>query len=787
MRKINKVLVLGAGTMGSQIAALLSSVGAKVYLLDIVPKEGGDRNKIARTALEKMKKAFPPPFFLSEFADDIVVGNFEDDMNLVKEVDWVVEAVIERLDIKKKLFENVEKYYKEGTIITTNTSGLSINEMIEGRSEVFKRHFFCTHFFNPPRFMKLLEIVPAKETDLKIIDEFVEFAERRLGKGIVFAKDTPNFIANRIGIFGIMYIFKVMQEMGLTPEEVDSITGRAMGRPRTATFRTLDLVGLDVLYHVSKNLYDRATDDEMRDIFKPPEFLNKMIEKGLLGDKTKGGFYKKEKVNGETKRYTFDFEKMDYRAQERRSFPSVDRALQEEDARERIKVLISGKDKGAEFAWKTLSALLAYCSNRIPEISDDVISVDNAMKWGFNWKYGPFEIWDALGVKETVNRMEKDGLKVARWVKDMLSSGKDSFYKKLDDKKLYFYYPTKDYREHVESKYYIKISDLKEKKRVIKENSEASLIDMGDDVLLLEFHTRANAIGPGIIQMVMDSVDFLEQSDYRGLVIGNQGPHFSAGANLALILMAIQEEEWDELDLMVKRFQGMNMRLKYAQRPVVSAPFGRVLGGGCEICLHTPNIVAAAELYMGLVEIAVGLLPAGGGTKEMLFRHFNMVPSDIEVDFFPYLRRILEIIGMAKVSSSAHEAKKIGFLTEKDEIIVNQDHLLYYAKQKVIHLSEGVYLPPRKQKIKMTGRDGLAFLEMLIFNLKDGKMITEHEALIAKKIAEILTGGDIPSGKELSEEEILDLERENFLFLCGTPKTKERIEHMLTKGKPLRN
>ncbi len=780
--KINKACVLGAGTMGSQIAALLSSLGIKTYLLDIVPKEGNDRNKIVKDAIEKAKKQFPPPFYLPEFAENIEIGNFEDNLHFVSEADLVIEAVVENLEIKKNLFKKIEKFYREGTIITTNTSGLPLKEISADFPENMKKYFFGTHFFNPPRFMKLLEIIPGPYTKKELINEFKEFAERKLGKGVILAKDTPNFIANRIGIFGIMYTFKLMEDLGLTPEEIDALTGRAMGRPKSATFRTLDLVGLDVLYHVTKNLYERIEEDEVREIFKPPEFLEKMVKEGKWGDKSGGGFYKKEKVNGETKRYTFDIKKWEYREQIKASFPSLERALQEEDVRERIKVLINGKDKGAKFAWESLSAFLIYCANRVPEISDDILNIDNAMKWGFNWEYGPFEIWDYLGVEDVAKRMEEEGKRVPDWVKDI-----KSFYKREKIKRFYFFFPEKSYKEEIKSKYEIYISDLKEEKKVLKENSEATLYDMGDDVLLLEFHTKANAIGPGIIDMVFDSINFLENSNYIGMVIGNQGRHFCVGANLALILMAIQEEEWEELEIMVKKFQEMNMRIKYVNKPIVTAPFGRTLGGGCEILLHSPYIQASAELYAGLVEIAVGVLPAGGGTKEMFLRHIDMVPSDLNIDFYPYLRRILEIIGMAKVSSSAYEAKKIGFLRDRDGITINTHHLLYDAKRKVIELNEIGFEKNRKRKIKVEGRDGYAFLDMLIYNLLEGRKITEHEALIARKISEIITGGNVPSGTYVEEEKLLELERENFLFLCGTQKTRERIEHMLLKGKPLRN
>ncbi|NPA15435.1 MAG: 3-hydroxyacyl-CoA dehydrogenase [Deferribacteres bacterium] len=789
--KVKKAAVLGAGVMGAAIAAHFANVGIPTVLLDIPAKEG-DRNAIARAGLERALKARPPAFYLKEFAELIEIGNFEDDMNKISDCDLIIEAVVERLDIKRSLFENVEKFRKQGSIVATNTSGISINAIAEGRSEDFRKHFIGMHFFNPPRYMKLLEIIPGRDTLPEVVEFVADFGERVLGKGIVYAKDTPNFIANRIGVFGMMYTLKLMKEMGLTIEEVDALTGKAIGRPKMATFRLADMVGIDVLYHVALNVYENAPNDEMREIFNPPEWLKKMVENGWLGDKTGQGFYKKVKGEGGKKeRLVLDIETLEYRPVKKVSFPSLEMAKTEEDVRKRLQIMCYGKDKGSEFVWKSIAALLIYSANRIPEIADDIVQIDNAMKWGFNWELGPFEIWDAIGVRKSVERMEKEGMQVPEKVKKMLEAGGESFYKEEGVKTYYWDFETNSYKELATRPEVIILSKLKKAGAVVKENADASLIDLGDGVACLEFHTKMNAIGPGILQMVDEALEEVRKN-FEGLVIANQGEHFSAGANLALLLMAIQEEEWEEIDYMVRAFQKATMSLKLFEKPVVAAPFNITVGGGCEFCLHCHRIRAHAELYMGLVEVGVGLLPAGGGTKEMLLRVVDKyvpkgLPRGVVVDPFPHLRRAFETIAMAKVSSSAYEAKKIGFLGECDSISINRDYLIYEAKQVVLNLVREGFKPPRVKKVKMTGRDGYAYLKMLVDNMKWGGWISEHDAKIALTIAKVLTGGDVLPGTVMNEWEILDLEREGFLSLCGEPKTQERIQHMLTTGRPLRN
>ncbi len=784
--RIKKAAVLGAGVMGSQIAAHLANVGVEVLLLDIVPKDAKDekdRNRFPRMALQRMlKEKKIPPFYAPEFANRITIGNFEDDMPRVAEADWIVEAVVERLDIKKSLFEKVEKYRRPGTIVSTNTSGLSVNAIAEGRSEDFRKHFLGTHFFNPPRFMKLLEIIPARDTAPEVVDFMREFAMRRLGKGVVMAKDTPNFIGNRLAVFHIFHTIHTMMEMDLTVEEVDAITGRAMGRPRSATFRTVDMVGLDVLLHVARNVYENAPNDEMREIFKPPEFLLKMVEKGLLGDKAGAGFYKR--ING--KKYVIDWKTLEYREATKPKFSSVETALMEEDPGKRIKTLINGRDRAAEFAWRILSAYLIYSANRIPEIADDILNVDNAIKWGFNFRLGPFETYDAIGVRDFVQRIKSEGRDVPGNVQVLLDSGKESFYVQEPTRRLYFDF-TK--REHVVEdlpRGVIVLKYLKNAGKVVMENNEASLIDLGDGVALLEFHTKANAIGPGIIQMIHQSLEKV-RTDFDAMVIGNQGRHFSAGANLALILQTIAEEEWEELDMMVREFQRTSMALKYFEKPIVAAPFGRTLGGGTEFVMHSHRAQAAAETYMGLVEVAVGLLPAGGGTKEMLIRWTRDAMERGEGDPYPYLKEALLTIGMAKVSMSAYEAKKYRYLREGDGVTYNQDLLIHEAKQTALQMARTGFQPPVPKKVKVTGRSGFGYLKMLIYNMLEGRWITEHDAFIAEQVARVLTGGDVPYGMELDEWDILDLEREAFLRLCGTEKTQQRIIHMLNTGKVLRN
>ena len=795
VERIERAAVLGAGTMGAAIAAHLANVGVKVLLLDIVPQGEQDRNKIARMGLERAIKGRPAAFYLKDFARLVEVGNFEDDMEKLGDVDWIIEAVVERLDIKRQLFEKVDQYRKPGSIVSTNTSGISVNAIAEGRSEDFRKHFLGTHFFNPPRYMKLLEIIPGKDTDPAVVEFISRYGEDVLGKGIVYAKDTPNFIANRIGVFGMMYTLRVMEELDLSIEEVDALTGKVMGRPKMATFRLADMVGIDILYHVAKNVYDNAPNDEWREIFKPPQWLEEMVQKGWLGDKTKQGFYKKVKGEGGKKeRLVLDYKTLEYRPAKKASFPSLEMAKQEEDLARRLKVLISGKDKGAQFAAKTLAALFVYSANRIPEIADDVVNVDRAMEWGFNWEKGPFQLWDLIGLEKSLDIIKGNGFEVPAKVQEMVDKGCASFYKEevtQEGVKRYFYdFESKDYKEIEPNPRIIILPDLKKAKRVVRENAEASLIDIGDGVACLEFHTKMNAIGPGILQMVHEALEEVNKN-FVGLVIGNQGEHFSAGANIALLLMAIQNEEWEDIDWMVRSFQGATMALKYFEKPVVAAPHGITVGGGCEFCLHCHRIRAAAETYMGLVEVGVGLVPAGGGTKEMALRNLSHIPADmprgVVIDPFPYLRRAFETIGMARVATSAHEAREIGFLTPCDGISINKDYLIHDAKETVLALVRTGYKPPMPARVRVPGRDGYAYLEMLIYNMQVSGYISEHDAKIGRHVARILSGGDVPAGTWVEEQEFLDLEREAFLSLCGEPKTQERIQHMLTTGKPLRN
>ncbi len=792
---IKRTAVLGAGTMGAAIAAHLANAGVKVLLLDIVPEGEQDRNKISRMGLERAKEARPAAFYLKDFARLVEVGNFEDHMERLVDVDWIIEAVVERLDIKRQLFERVDQFRRPGSIVSTNTSGISVNAIAEGRSEDFRRHFMGTHFFNPPRYMKLLEIIPAKDTDPAVVDIISRFGEDVLGKGVVHAKDTPNFIANRIGLFGMMYTLRVMEELGLTIEEVDALTGKAIGRPKVATFRLADMVGIDVLYHVAKNVYDNAPDDEFREIFKPPRWLVRMVQKGWLGDKAKQGFYKKAEGEGGRKvRLVLDYETLEYRPAKRASFPGLEMAKQEEDLVRRIRALISGKHKEAQFVAKTLAALLVYSANRIPEIADDVVSIDRAMRWGFNWEKGPFELWDSVGLEKALDIIKASGFEVPAKVQEMVDRGLSSFYKEgINDqgvKHYYYDFKAKDYKEIKPNLRMIILPDLKRARKVILENAEASLIDIGDGVACLEFHTKMNAIGPGILQMVNESLQEV-RSNFMGLVIGNQGEHFSAGANIALLLMAIQNEEWEEIDWMVRSFQGATMALKYFEKPIVAAPHGITVGGGCEFCLHCHRIRAAAETYMGLVEVGVGLVPAGGGSKEMAMRNLSHIPADmprgVVIDPFPYLRRAFETIGTARVANSAYEAKEIGFLTPCDGISINKDFLIHDAKETVLALARMGYRPPMPTMLRAPGRDGYAYLGTLIYNMQVAGHITEHDAKIGRHLARILCGGDVPAGTWVGEQELLDLEREAFLSLCGEPKTQERIQHMLTTGKPLRN
>jgi len=785
--------------MGSAIAAHLANVGIPSFLLDIVPKELTEeekkgltlgspevRNRFATLGKKRAQESSPASFYLKEDADLITVGNLEDHLYYVSQSDWIIEAIIEDLAAKKDLFKRISPFLREEAVISSNTSGISIGKMCEGFSRDFEERFLGTHFFNPPRYMKLLEIIPTLSTSKNVVEKMADIGERILGKGVVFAKDTPNFIANRIGIFSVANILRTMVEGGYRIEEVDQITGPVLGRPKSATFRTADIVGLDVIIHVVNNLHQNL--QEEKEYFKIPDFIHHMVKNQWLGQKTKQGFYRRVKQEGKEETLVLDYEKLDYRPQQKVSLPSVEMAKNMDDLKERIKTLIMSPDRGGQFAWKTLKKTLLYSAEKIPEISDDVVNIDRAMRWGFNWELGPFEIWDAIGLRSSVKRMEKEGEKIPLLVERLLSQGYSSFYEKRDGLSFFFDLGTGQYREIEEKLEIILLPSLKDRKKTVLSNPGASLIDLGDGVACLEFHSKMNTIGPDTIQMMQQTLKEVEEK-FDGLVIGNQEENFSVGANLMLILFEIQDENWDEIEASVKAFQDILMAIKYFEKPVIAAPFGMTLAGGCEICLSCDAMRAAAETYIGLVELGVGLIPAGGGTKEMLLRSTEGVPpSVVDADFFPFVRQAFETIAMAKVSTSAKEAQKLGYMRSTDRITINRDHLLQDAKRTALQMLKENYRPPQtKKNIKVLGEKGYALLQMGLFYMREGGYISQHDQYVAKKLAYVISGGNLPDGSEVTEQYILDLEREAFLSLCGEPKTQERIEYMLKTGRPLRN
>jgi 3-hydroxyacyl-CoA dehydrogenase len=803
MFRIEKAAVLGAGTMGAQIAAHLANAGVPVVLLDIAPREltaeeearglklesREVRNRIARAGLEAAKKARPAAFFTADVASLVSVGNFDDDMARLKDCDLIIEAVVENLEIKRGLYERVEEHRRAGSIVASNTSGIPIRQLAEGRSEDFRAHFLGVHFFNPPRYLHLVEIIRTQWTKPEVSCFMYGFLDGRLGKGVVTAKDRPNFIANRIGTFGAMVTIKTMLEDGYTIEEVDKMTGQSVGRPKSATFRTFDLVGLDVFGHVVKNLYEALPEDEERDVFVAPEFLKGMIGRGLLGNKTKGGFYRRQKGEGEKQEiWTLDHASLEYRPAEKVKLPALDMAKNIEDTGERIKALVWGKDRVGAFLWKTISRTLRYSANRIPEIADTVVEVDRAMRWGFGWEMGVFEIWDAIGVEKSVARMKEEGQSVPANAQKMLDAGATSFYKNEQGQRSYFDFASAQYVPMTDPPGTIILKSVKDRTGVIKKNAGASLIDIGDGVACLEFHSKMNAIGGDTLQMLKQSLVEVEKN-FVGLVVGNQGVNFCVGANLMLMLLEAQEENWEELDMMVRVFQNATMSLRYSPKPVVVAPFQMTFGGGCEMVLHADRVRAAAETYIGLVEVGVGIIPAGGGTKEMLVRAMDSIPKDMsDADPFPHLKRAFETIALAKVATSAEEARSLGFLGADDTVSMNTDRLIADAKQEVLALASTGYVEPQpRQDVLALGLPALSTLKLGIHQMKRGGFISDHDALIGEKLARILTGGDLNHATRVSEQYLLDLEREAFLSLCGERKTQERIAHMLKSGKPLRN
>lgn len=801
MRSIRKVAVLGAGVMGAQIAAHLANAGINSYLLDIVPKELTDeekkkgltvadkevRNRFASMGLRRALELRPAPFFTKDKADYITVGNFEDDLKKISEVDWVIEVIVESLGPKRDLMGKVDSLRRPGTIVSSNTSGIPISEIAQGFSDDFKKHFLGTHFFNPPRYLYLLELIPTNDTLPEVLSFMRSLGEKVLGKGTVVCKDTPNFIGNRIGVAAMMYVLHKMVERDYTIEEVDVITGPASGRPRSATFRTADIVGLDTLIHVADNLYEAVPEDEMRDYFKSPEFVLEMQKRNWLGEKTKIGFYKRAKDEvGQTKISTLDPKKMEHRPRQKATFTSIDMGKNIEDVCDRVKSLAYAKDRAGEFFWDIMASILIYSANRIPKIAAEVMSIDNAMKWGFGWELGPFETWDAIGLEKSVERMKSEGREIPQKIIDMLAVGADCFYREESGSRLFYDFASKTYKTIPTPKELINLSMEKKRGKIIRSNAGASLIDLGDSVACVEFHSKANTIGEDIGQIVDYGLNKLE-TDYDALVIGNQGKYFSAGANLMLVLMLAQEGEFDELDRAIRMFQRIDMRLKYSWKPVVVAPFNMTLGGGCEMTLHAPKVRASAETYIGLVEAGVGVIPAGGGTKEMLVRSLARAPKVADVDLMPFVREVLETIGMAKVATSADEAKKLGYLRPTDGVSMNDKFLIHDAKTTALAMVQEGYRPPEKRKVIALGQPVLSALTLGLYLWKEAKQITDYEFHIGKKLAYILTGGDFTSPQEVDEEYILDLEREAFLSLCGERKTQERMQYMLKNNKALRN
>ncbi len=788
--------------LGPWDAAHLANAGIPTRLLDIPPREitadeqakgltlesKDVRNRIARNGLEAARKAKPAAFFAPDLASLVSIGNFDDDLAKLKDCDLIIEAVVENLDIKRKLYERVQQHRRPGSIVASNTSGIPIRLLAEGRSDDFRQHFLGVHFFNPPRYLHLVEIIRTEWTKPEVSCFMFGFLDQRLGKGVVPAKDRPNFIANRIGTFGALHTIRTMLEDSYTIEEVDKITGPAVGRPKSATFRTFDIVGLDVFAHVIKNLYEALPEDDEREMFVAPEFLGKMVERGILGNKTKGGFYQKQK--GEKREYfVVDPATLEYRPSQKAKLPSLDVAKNIEDTGERIKALAWGKDRVGAFLWKTLARTLSYAAKRIPEIADTVVEVDRAMRWGFGWELGPFEVWDAIGVQKSVARMEEEGLTVPDNVERMLAAGATSFYKRENGERFYFdfagggkYVPLAD------PVGVINLKSVTDRTGVIKRNAGASLIDIGDGVACLEFHSKMNAIGGDNLQMLKFALAEVEKN-FVGLVVGNQGVNFSVGANLMLMLMEAQDENWEDLEMMARAFQSSTMSLRYSPKPVVVAPFQLVFGGGCEMVLHADRVRAAAETYIGLVEVGIGIIPAGGGTKELLVRMLDSIPKNVDdADPFPFVKRAFETIALAKVAASAEEARTFGFLREDDSVSMNTDRLIADAKNEVLALAARGYVQPQQRTdILALGSPALATLKLGIHQMVRAGYISDHDAEIGAQLARILTGGDLNHQTRVSEQYLLDLEREAFLSLIGKRKTQERIAHMLKTGKPLRN
>lgn len=797
-RSISKAVVIGSGIMGSGIAAQLANAGIACSLLDIVPAEMTEaekakgyslmdpvvRNRFASAAIAGLVKRKPAPLYDEAFAARIRPGNLEDHLHWIQDADWVIEVVVENLAVKRELLAKIEQHWKPGVLVSTNTSGISIEAMSESRSLEFRQHFMGTHFFNPPRYMKLLEIIPGQHTEPAHVDRLREVAERALGKTVVIAKDTPNFIANRIGTYGLLVTLREMLQRGYTVEEVEAVTGPAMGRPKSATFRTLDLVGLDTFLHVADNVRENVQDEAEIEVFTVPEPLQEMVGQGWLGEKSGQGFYRKLKEQGKSQILALNLKSFTYEPQAKPSSGSLQAAKTAKGAKAKLKALLNGGDRYSDLAWNVLKPVLLYSAAKLGEIADNIREIDEAMKWGFNWEMGPFETWDAIGLVPSVRRMEAEGLQIPGWVSEWIAAGNTSFYKREGGQ--LFHVLSGKFKAVEQRPEIISLRDLKEQKRVLRSNTGASLLDLGDGVACLEFHSPNNAIGEDILSMITQSQEEIRKRGYAGLVIANQGRNFCVGANLMLLLMEAEDEEWDEVDDIIALFQNTMYQLKYFEKPVVAAPHRMTLGGGVEVCLPADQVIAAAETYYGLVEAGVGLIPAGGGCKELALRASMQVHLP-EADLQPYINRLFETIGMAKVSTSGHEAKRLGYLRASDRVVINPDYAIYEAKQAVLRLAGSGYEPIQESRLRVVGAEGKAVLQLGAIGMRESGYISDHDLLIAKKLAHVLSGGDVPAGSLVSERYMLDLEREAFLSLCGEAKTRQRMKHMLTTGKPLRN
>ena len=799
MREIKRVAVLGSGVMGGAIAALLANCGVPCLMLDIVPpnlseddkKKKDKRNSFAAASKAALLKAKPSPIFNKGILDLIEIGNFEDDFPKIADCDWICEVVKEDLKIKESVFKKVAQYRSPGSIVSTNTSGIPIKSMVGSMDKDMRRHFLGTHFFNPPRYLKLLEIIPGADTAPEVVKQMAEFGENVIGKGIVYAKDTPNFVANRILTFSMQYIMYEMLKAGLTFEEIDALTGPVIGHASSATFRTGDLVGMDTFVHVVGNVYNGCPDDEKRDLMVPPDFVKKMIEKDYYGEKSGSGFFKKTSERDEKGKsiiLSLDPNTLEYKPQVKPRFDCIGAAKKAGAVEEKIKIMHTGEDKGALFVWKMFANMAVYAANRIPEIADDIVNIDNSLKWGFAWEKGLFEVWDILGFNYVCDRMEADGLTLPPIAQAMKKAKAESFYKDSPKGQMYFDLATKGYKLVQQNPNVIRIDIAKQNGKVVKENSDASLIDIGDGILCAEFHCKMNAIGKDLIEVLAEGVRMVNEGKFDGMVVGNQGPHFSAGANLMIILADIKQDNWEGLRKMISGFQGANMAMRFCRGPVVSAPHHFTLGGGIEVSQHCAKAVIASETYGGLVEAGVGLIPAGGGTKEMLRRALAFAPESVtESNPFPYVRRAFESIAMAKVSTSGPELVDLGYFTENDLICVNWDQQIKRAKDVCRGLIVAGYTPPKPAVLTALGEPARAVFRAALYNLKGGGFASEHDATVAMHTANILTGGDRMPGTKMSEQDALDLEAEAFLSLCGTQKTQERIQNMLMTGKPLRN